>query len=309
MENLVKTFKPGLSDQSVKVYVNTINKVIKDLDGKNDLKFLNNHKKVFEYLNNMKVSYLTIRNIENTIIVFMQALNFDKKIIKIYQDKRDLLNLEYVNKSGEKTAKQIKNWATMEEINNVIDELKIKVKNIQKKKEFNKKDLHAVQNLFILMFYTTIPLRNDLNTTKIITLKKYNKLTKEEKESSNYWVYGLKNFLSLSQYKTYSKYGLKIIPTNKEIDKYFYLWYDKFSPNKEYLLIHLPTGEPMTSHQLTLTLTKIFKKALGRNISTSLLRSIICTEKYKVSKAEQDDFAYKMCHSVATQQNIYVKSN
>lgn len=307
---MLKKFKPDLSEKSLKVYNNTINKILKDLDGCDDLECLKDTKKVIKYLDSKDVSFLTKRNYYNTIIVFMQAKNKPENIIKIYQDKRDKLNDEYTEfqKSGNKSEKQKKAWATLEELNDVKNKLRIETDKINKKDNYTKKDLQTIQNYFILTFYLNTPLRNDLNNTKVIKLNQYNKLSEEEKKESNYMVYGNKNFLSLSQYKTAKKYGLKKIDLSNDIIKAFRLWHDKFNPNKEYLLINLNTNEPMTSHQLTITLTKLFKKYLDKNISTTMLRHIVLSEKFGDVKKEMKEMSEKMGHSVATQQQIYVKN-
>lgn len=307
---MLKKFKPDLSEKSLKVYNNTINKILKDLDGCDDLECLKDTKKVIKYLDSKDVSFLTKRNYYNTIIVFMQAKNKPENIIKIYQDKRDKLNDEYTDfqKSGNKSEKQKKAWASLEELNDVKNKLRIETDKINKKDNYTKKDLQTIQNYFILTFYLNTPLRNDLNNTKVIKLNQYNKLSEEEKKESNYMVYGNKNFLSLSQYKTAKKYGLKKIDLSNDIIKAFRLWHDKFNPNKEYLLINLNTNEPMTSHQLTITLTKLFKKYLDKNISTTMLRHIVLSEKFGDVKKEMKEMSEKMGHSVATQQQIYVKN-
>ena len=89
--------------------------------------------------------------------------------------------------------------ATLDELNEVKNKLLIEVDKINKKDTYTKKDLQLVQNYFILTFYLDTPLRNDLNNTKVIKLNEYNKLSKEDINSSNFFVYGSKNFLSLSQ--------------------------------------------------------------------------------------------------------------
>mgnify|MGYP003131945310 CR=1 FL=1 len=306
----LKKFKPDLSDKSLKVYTNTINKILKDLNGCDDLECLKNTKEVIKYLDNKNVSFLTKRNYYNTIIVFMQAKEMNTDIIKVYQDKRDKLNDEYMDfqKSGKKSEKQQKAWASLNELIDVKNKLKKETDIINKKDKYNKKDLQTIQNYFILTFYLDTPLRNDLNNTKVIKLNQYNKLSNEDKNSFNYMVYGNKNFLSLSQYKTAKKYGLKIINLNNDTIRAFRLWYDKFNPNKDYLLINLNTNEPMTSHQLTITLTKLFKKYLNKNISTTMLRHIVLSEKFGDVKKEMEDMAEKMGHDVNTQQQIYVKN-
>jgi hypothetical protein len=307
---MLKKFKPDLSDKSLKVYNNTINKILKDLDGCDDLECLKDTKKVIKYLDNKNVSFLTKRNYYNTIIVFLQAKEMNTDIIKVYQDKRDKLNDEYMDfqKSGKKSEKQEKAWATLDELNDVKNKLRIETDKINKKDNYTKKDLQTIQNYFILTFYLNTPLRNDLNNTKVIKLNQYNKLSEEEKKESNYMVYGAKNFLSLSQYKTAKKYGLKKIDLNNDIIKAFRLWYDKFNPNKDYLLINLNTNKAMSSHELTITLTKLFKKYLGKSISTTIIRHVVLTEKFADVKQEMQDMADKLLHSVAVQQQIYVKN-
>jgi hypothetical protein len=306
----LKKFKPDLSDKSLKVYTNTINKILKDLDGCDDLECLKDTKKVIKYLDDKNVSFLTKRNYYNTIIVFMQAKEMNTDIIKIYQDKRDKLNDEYMEfqKSGNKSEKQQKAWASLEELIDVKNKLRIEVDKINKKDTYTKKDLQTVQNYFIITFYLDTPLRNDLNNTRVIKLNEYNKLTDKDKNESNYLVYGNKYFLSLSQYKTAKKYGLKKIDLSNDIIKAFRLWYDKFNPNKEYLLINLNSNEPLSSHQLTITLTKLFKKYLDKNISTTIIRHIILTEKFGDVKKEMEQMADKMGHDINTAQQIYIKN-
>lgn len=309
MENKLLEIKPDLSKKSVKVYVNTINKIIKDLKGCEDLKCLKDDKKVIKYLNGLNVSYLTVRNYYNTIIVFLQALNYPDELIKKYQDNRDKLNEDYIKqqKTGDKTEKQSKNWASLEEINKVVDDLDKEIRNTNSGFN-NKKYINKVQLLFILKFYLSIPLRNDLNNTKIFKLADYKKLNKDDKDSNNYYVYSpQKSFLSLSQYKTFKKYGLKIIDIPKDIKKYFSKWYS-LNPNPKYLLVNLSNNEPMTSHQLTILLTKFFKKTLNKNIASTMLRHIILSEKFGEMKKEQEKMADMMGHSTATQQTIYVKN-
>jgi hypothetical protein len=306
----LKKFKPDLSDKSLKVYTNTINKILKDLDGCDDLECLKDTKKVIKYLDDKNVSFLTKRNYYNTIIVFMQAKEMNTDIIKIYQDKRDKLNDEYMEfqKSGNKSEKQQKAWASLEELIDVKNKLRIEVDKINKKDTYTKKDLQTVQNYFIITFYLDTPLRNDLNNTRVIKLNEYNKLTDKDKNESNYLVYGNKYFLSLSQYKTAKKYGLKKIDLSNDIIKAFRLWYDKFNPNKEYLLINLNSNEPMSSHQLTITLTKLFKKYLDKNISTTMIRHVVLTEKFGDVKKQMEEMADKMGHDINTAQQIYIKN-
>ena len=309
MEKIITEFKPNLSKQSIKVYVNTINKIKNNLDGKDDLKFLKNTKEVIKYLDDLDVSYLTKRNYYNTIIVFMQALKLDLNIIKIYQDERDILNEDYVNnmKNGNYSEKKVINTITKKELDDVIDELEKEVSLLQSNTKFTNKEKHKIQMLFLLKFLVEIPLRNDLANTRIIKYKDYKKLSDEDINSSNYFIYSpKKSFLSLSQYKTQKKYGLKLIDIPKSVMKYFYIWL-KAVPDSEYLILNISKHTPATAHDITLLLTKFFKKRINKNISTTIIRSIIVSDKFSDYKKESQDMANIMGHSVGMQQLAYVK--
>jgi hypothetical protein len=69
------------------------------------------------------------------------------------------------------------------------------------------------------------------------------------------------------------------------------------------------TGKPYTSSSFTHRLNSVFQKHIGQKLSSTLLRKIYLTDKYKdykKVKSEMESDAKQMGHSVATQQEHYV---
>ena len=76
-----------------------------------------------------------------------------------------------------------------------------------------------------------------------------------------------------------------------------------------FLLVNISTNTPMTPNGISKYLQKIFKKHLNKNISTSLIRSIYTTHKYKgnMSIKEKKQLATEMMNSKGTAETVYNK--
>jgi hypothetical protein len=79
-------------------------------------------------------------------------------------------------------------------------------------------------------------------------------------------------------------------------------------PNPEYILVNVKNGEPMTSLNITQTLTRIFKTHFNKNVSTTLLRHIVLTEKFGKQLQEMEQMADVMGHNISTAQSVYIKN-
>ena len=80
------------------------------------------------------------------------------------------------------------------------------------------------------------------------------------------------------------------------------------SPNPEYILVNVKNGEPMTSLNITQALTRIFKTHFNKNVSTTLLRHIVLTEKFGKQLQEMEAMADVMGHNISTAQSVYIKN-
>lgn len=266
----------------------------------NSYDFLKNHKQVTDTIEQMDVKNITKRNYLNAIIVALKHSQYPNELVNKYVELRDEYNQEYHDRKQESllSEKQQQNTATMEEINGVLDVLKKEALELMKYKKLDRREIMKIQDYVLLSFYKEIPLRNDVSNLKIISSVPADK-------NNNYLV--LKNTsatLILNKYKTDTKYGQKVIKLSPFLTKLIkkYIEYNTTG----YLFV-TGTGKPLTKTDISKYLARIFKKHLGKNISSTLLRHIYLTEKYGSIKKEQEEDAYKMGHSVETQQNIYTR--
>ena len=295
IESKIRNIKPNISTSTLRSYVNNLKKLFKEIDENEDV--LKDVDVIKEYINNKK-SYLTKRNYLNSIIVFLQS---DKekniKLIDEYVKLRDEYNNKYKesNKDNMKSDKQIKNWITIKQ----IEEVKLHLE----------QDLKSEENRihhFMLSFWLDYPIRNDLQNTTIINKKKYDKLLKEELDKQNYLVLHHEPFISISQYKTFKKYGIKKILLNKNIQDILKK-YLVHNPTK-YILYNIRDKSPMSSEDITLNFNKLFKKYYPeKQISTTMLRHIILSERYGDVLDEMKVLADIMGHDITTAHSIYIK--
>ncbi len=300
------------SEKTIKMYIANIKKLYKILDFEDemeDLDWLTDVEKVTDILADKH--FTTLRNYLNSIIVALIATEYPEELIKEYQSIRDQYNKQYIdeNANGIISSSQADNFATMDEINNVLKEMK---QEIDSKKLF-RKDISSKEKAFLQMYVminilTQYPFRNDLAGMKYIKKKPFNNLSKEEKEKNNYLLQdGNKFYFILNEYKTQAKYGEKKILVEKNnlpslLRKYIPLL------DSEYLFVS-STGKPISRNSLTQLLSKTFEKYLGKKISTTLLRKIYMSSKYdpKINKEMEKD-AEILGHSKETGQLIYTKS-
>jgi len=293
-EKILKT-KPNLAVKSLKSYVGNVKKIVEH-SGEDNLNVFNNVENVVNYINTKK-SYLTKRNYLNSVIVLLQAdKDENQHLINDYVIIRDEYNERYKMEqaTGVKTDKQIKNWITISQIYEIIKDLE--------------QNLNEEQNMiwhFMLNFWLNYPIRNDLQYTEIITKRKYDNLLNSEIKKKNYFVLDDRPFLSLSQYKTCKKYGVKKIYINNNMKKIL-LKYLAVNPTK--YILYNKDKSPMSSQDITANFQSLFHKYYPKkNISTNMLRHIISTEKFGKTIDQMTKLANIMGHDLGTQQKIYIK--
>jgi integrase len=299
------------NEKTIKMYISNINKLYKILDNEDDMEdldWLTDVEKITDILSDKH--FTTLRNYLNSIIVSLQVTEYPDELIKEYQSIRDEFNDKYIkeNSTGVISAKQEENFATMDEINGVIKEMK---EDIDSKKLFRKditpKEKALVQMYVMINILTQYPFRNDLAGMKLIKKKAFNNLSMNEKKKNNYLLQDKNDFyFILNEYKTQAKYGEKKIKVEKNnlpslLRKYIPLL------DSEYLFVS-STGKPFSRNALTQILSKTFEKYLGKKISTTLLRKIYMSSKYQGTKNEMEKDAEILGHEVGTGQLIYTKS-
>jgi integrase len=158
----------------------------------------------------------------------------------------------------------------------------------------------------VLALYVHNPPRRNKDYQLMNIVKKYND---KYDNDINYLSYDENKFI-FNNYKTSKKYGRQILDMNDELKECvdFYL---KFHPkvkgkitktlNTPFLVSH--TGSPLVQ---TNSMTKLLNKVFGKKISSSALRHIFLTDKYKDVVDEMKDDALMMGHSTG-QQKDYIK--
>jgi hypothetical protein len=274
------------------------------------LEWLNDYDKVIKYLDENIKSYLTVRNYLNALIVLLLNDVKYKDALISYQNKRDDYNEKYQQQqeSGEMSDKQKENWIPLDEIQDFVTEMNGEVKHLKLRKDLSTSDLMLVQDRFMVKFWTTYPIRNDLANTRVLSKKAFNQLSNEDRANNNYLIVSSNNIaLHISNYKTKKQYGIKTIKiTDGHVIRYMRDWL-KVSPNPEYILIDLKTKRAMTGNQITTNFRRIFEDGFGKKVSTTLLRQIVISHTFGKHIQDMDEMADIMMHSKSTQQTIYNK--
>jgi len=207
--------------------------------------------------------------------------------------------------SQEKNDKQAENWVDMKTLNNIVDNLQAQIiqQNLYQLANWDKKQFDLFQRYLVGSLYTKLPpIRLDYSEMGVTTLKDYNSLLEKK---HNYLVIEnmKKKYFVFNDYKTVDKYGEKIIPIPQEINEILNPW---LIHNKSGILLLDSNRRPMSRVTLSRYLNKIFAPT-GKNISVTMLRHIYLSNEFPAQAQKMKELADQMGHSVATQQNIYVK--
>ena len=318
MEAISKA-RPHLKTNTIKQYETHLNKLKKLFDTDN-YDFLSDIEEVQEKLKDK--AYTSRRNSYNAIIVLLMALNHDDKyteLIEKYDKIRNELNSQYDEEmsSGKISEKQKNNFVEYEKIEEMIKtmENEIKSKGLKKKSELTGKDKELLMVYTLYNMLIRIPTRNDMSGQKLISKTQFNKLTDEDKKTTNYLVKEKnKMFGVYNEYKTSRKYGQKIIDIPKDLEKILNMYIRKTGKKVGDVLFVSSTGNPLSRNMISQLLMKTSKKYLnGASVSTTLMRKIVASKhfgegsEFAELKEKQKELASKMGHSVATMEKSYIK--
>ena len=244
----------------------------------------------------------TQKNAYNSISVVMDALG-KPELSARYGELRDEAHSKYEAqaKSHKKSPAQEKNWVSMAEIDSLLQTLSDEAKKIYKRENVSNKDFMTLQQRLLLKIYREFPLRNDVAHMRIITPHKYKTADKKE----NYLVgTPAKGYaIHLNSYKTDGTFGAKVIQLTPELNGDVRKWL-KF--NTTGFLFVNALREPISANGITKLFTRLFQQRLGKNVSTSMIRHIYLSDKYKDDLEEKTEDSYNMGHSLAMQKD-YIK--
>lgn len=294
----LKQFKTDVKESSLNIYFKNIKKIIKDLKFTIIRDFLQNDV-IINYLEQYK--HLVRRNYLNSLIIFLQSYKFKDNYIKIFQDLRDEYNNEYTKnmEEGSKSINEKENWISLEEINKYLDSISPTLSKTKDSKKF--------MDYMIMKLQTKYPMRNELNCLKIINEKDFNNL---EDKSDNYIVFKkMGSFISLGNYKTNKKYGVRKFDLEKEDNDLIRIWKNKFH-NKENnnLIYNLDNGKDFNTNTYSKYLINLFEKAFNKKVGSRLIRKIVMSELFLDHKNQMQKMANIAGNSPSIINNVYVKS-
>ena len=281
LKDKIKVLKPNLKDNSVNLYLTNLKKIYRDIecDGKKEaicnfdnLNFLDDFDRVMESLADENTN--TTKNRLIAIVVSLQATKANPKLVERYtKEMIELANQSNENyRRQEKTEKQKENWVEYQDLVRLANEMlsRLKKHSILTKDELTRAEYNLLQEVVILRFYLSFPLRNDLADVKVIDSKE-----KDDKTNNFLLLDGDNISLILNSYKTAKTFG----PQEYNLDK-------KFSKIVRIFLKHNRSGffitksnrtEAITPNGITKLLNRLFKRELDKQISTSMIRHITAT--------------------------------
>lgn len=294
----IRDFRPELKDSSLSQYMSQLKKIRK-LFGEEDFEFLEHPEPVTEMITAQGGHFTSQKNLYSAIVMYLKALNHDGQFdepIHIYETFRNELRDQYQaeQETGVITDKQSKNFITMEELQSFIQKMKKDIK--------DKPQLHMVYVMFEIL--SRHPLRNDLAGMVYLTQTAYSKLTDAQKVERNYLVKTEGGFILLdADHKTAKTFGtIKIhIDKDNELAKILrtYLRVMKYKGGMDIF--------PITPNYMSQLLIKTSDKYIDKNISSTMIRKIISSDKFLGAKEDQIAHANQLGHSVGTENLIYVK--
>ena len=318
----IRKQRPNIKDTTINSYFQYIKKLYQTLHNTSELPTNVNFLVDFDEIEKVMEKYKpnTKKNYYSAIVVALKAFDQSDELISKYETVRDGVQNEYdsMTKANKKTEKQKENWISLEQYDALLDKYRVKIK--QKKlftdKDIDKKGFETLKEYMILLTYRNLPLRNDFAKMEILTKRKYDSLSADDKERHNYLVgsvfapRGGDSFkFYINDYKTKKTFGNKVIEVpltlQKEITKY--VKQIRATGRSRYYLTDT-NQNPITPNGITKLLTKIFKSEYGKNVSSSMIRHIILSEKYGAIIQNMKSDSALMLHSVAQQKN-YTKSD
>jgi len=308
--------KRDIKERSVKIYLTVYKKTFEKAQIKEDKYSIKNLKEILSNPENVlnmlsNLSKDTIRNYTTAYVVFLDAVD-DNELKDKYIELNHKLNKEIADnlKDNNKSERQSKNWATMKELRQIVNNYKkeLDLHKSLKKEELTKKEFNILQKYVLGSLYVADPLnhppvRNDY-TMEILNIKEYNKLP--ESQNKNYLVIKNKStkFFSFGNYKLKEIYGIKKIKLSPIINKIINIWL-KYNKSK-YLFVD-SLGKPIKANGISKLLYKIFEPS-GKKISSTLLRHIFISETFPPETEKKQRIASNMMHSVEMQSGVYSKN-
>ena len=287
----------GLSSR--KLYSRNLSKLNNDQEI-NNLNFLNSPKDILNKIKDYKPT--TQRSY---IIAICTVLKNDPKLEPLYNQYYEILTKMNgdLKVRTDKSETQQANWMSKNEIDNVRDNLALKVV----KKAKNKDDYNKILDYLILCLYTMHAPRRNIDYTLM-------KISNDISDKSFNYL-DLKGFQFIfNNYKTQGTYESVVVPIREDLFQVISIYMNNHPEkaklkNKKYNIHFLVNyhGEPINkSIDMTRYLNRLFN---GKKVGSSMLRNMYLTNKYGDMMGELKNDVLDMSTSIGTAMDNYIQQD
>jgi hypothetical protein len=242
-------------------------------------------------INTKKKYYSSLSGILNYLDGYEEAY-------KVYSSKstKKFLKAKKIGGDNKLKPKEKANWVDQKTVSNA----------------YKSKGITTHYDRALLGLFTLIPPRRRLLAVRLTltTTPEFKKMKKEEKEKNN-WLFasntGIPNRIMMYRYKTDWAYGPYRIPltgqANKTLRDLLKTHIRKNEIKQGEPVFYTTDGGYMDGENMSNYIQKVFKKAIGKEISFNLLRHIKITYYLQTQKSEnqKEELAEQMGHDVKTQ--------
>jgi hypothetical protein len=305
----LKDYNKSASDISIYTYGCNIMKIYEELGHKDyNPSVFKNYNNIIEWLEKNYPNKNTLKNRLASVVIWLKANGYDDKIISKYSDKIEMLSYK-IDRDKSKmqwTDKEEDTLLSIKELHLYIDKLEQDLP-----KEINNyNDARTYMEYIAGNFHSLYAPRNELSDMKILSNNEYD--DDEKNNNENYMIVDTqKNKVKVvyNRFKTEKTYGsISFDIDNKDLIKYIIKYYNTIKDgkfNNDKWFIFKKNGSKLTRNEYTKFLQQTFKNT-GKNISSSMLRKIVASSLYDVSKIKQ--MSMIMQHSIGQAIKSYVKN-
>lgn len=281
------------------------------LNGKenfNDLNFLRNYGAIDEIINTYAKTTRALFYTTITSVLYLYKDRGYDEDYKHYSKAMDLASEGVRSESNKKSDAQVANWLSWSDVVEVREKLRGKAHSVTK--PFTNEQFETVTQYVLLSMLTLIPPRRNLDWLRMYAVRVW---TPRMATDRNYFDMSTSRFI-FNVYKTARKYGQQIVGVPPDLRDVLMWYLETLHPNfrpkqakgKQTPLLINRHGEPFKSSTY---ITRVLNKAFAGNVSTTLLRTVYLTDKYKGHVDEMAEDAEAMAHSTAVQRSHYIKDD
>ena len=315
LRDIILKNRPLLAKNTINTYMASIRKIqqICDCEADSIEGLIKNRKKIIDSLGEVQTPMVRKSKISVIISILDDKHNeHSEELAEALKEYRKAMteDANKVNKreiSQELSEKQKDNLISQEEVTKVYNDLKAEATPLLKKQILNRAQFETLQKYILLSMYVLIAPRRSMDYASF----KIRNFDETADSTDNYMVNYSKNkkkgnaSFVFNTYKNSKRLGRQTVnDIPKPLEKLIDTW--KLFNKSDYLLVN-SQGNPVSQSRIAVLLNDIFG---GRNISTSMLRHIYLSDKFKdVNLQELEETANNMGQKDIRRTLKYVDKN